>query len=84
MLVWLVDPMSTRRKIVLELVPSHHPGPGVKFQQYKRATRTTKVLHHRLHRDMGILVAYKRLGIPVFSEIPCHGGKRDGKSFEAT
>ena len=31
---------------------------------------------------MGIPVAYKRLGISVFSEIPCHGGKRDGNPLK--
>ena len=35
-------------------------------------------------KDMGIHVAYKRLGILVFSEIPCHGRERDGKSSEVT
>ena len=38
-------------KIVLELVSSHYPGLGVQFQQYRRATRTTRVLHHQVHRD---------------------------------
>ena len=27
------------------------PGIGVRFQQYRRATRTTRVLHHRVRRD---------------------------------
>ena len=35
-------------------------------------------------KDMGIPVAYKRSCIPVFSIIPCHDGKRDKKSSEAT
>ena len=30
---------------------SQHPGLGVHFQQYRIATRTTRVLHHRVHRD---------------------------------
>ena len=33
---------------------------------------------------MSVSVAYKKSSIPVFSEIPCHGGERDGKSSEAT
>ena len=35
-------------------------------------------------KDIGIPVAYKRSSIQIFSEIPCHGGERDGKSSEAT
>ena len=33
---------------------------------------------------MGIPVAYKRTCIPIFSEIPSHGGERDEKSSEVT
>ena len=31
---------------------------------------------------MSILIAYKRLGILVFSEIPCHGGKKMGNPLK--
>ena len=35
-------------------------------------------------KEMDIPFAYKRSVIPVFLEIPCHGGERDGKSSKAT
>ena len=46
----VMDLASTRRKTVLEHVPSQQPKQGVIFPQYRKAVR---VLHYRVFRDKG-------------------------------
>ena len=50
MLAWVMDPWSTRYKIVQGNIPSQHPRQGATIYKYRKAE---KVLHHRVFRDKG-------------------------------